>query len=145
MPVREPEGWLRFFTAPCFPSNPIAQSHPYINSRPSRVVSLHILPQFQEDCISRFWWNTLLSSLLSIPSDTLPIPIPKRQLSIPRNTFYLGSPVATSTKSTENFLAGNTQLIHSPKNQSENRNEGTKHQQNQISAPRNKNFLTPET
>jgi hypothetical protein len=66
--------------------------------------------------------------------------VSKSQPPIPRNTFYLETPVATLLESQKNFLPGNTHLSHCPKNQrgkQKLRNKTpTQQRQDQISAPR---------
>lgn len=46
-----------------------------------------------------------------------PIPVSMSQISIPRNTFYMETPLPTPIKTTEDFPTGNTQTPYPPKNQ----------------------------
>ena len=80
------------------------------------LLSLLILsPNSQET--KQILANTMLSTPLKTPTAlTQHNSITKCQLSILRNTFYQGLPVATLVKSQKNSLPGHTQPLYLPKN-----------------------------
>jgi hypothetical protein len=117
----QPVGQLHLPTFPSIPPNLSPQFHLQLSSRPLAVPSPTFLhPTFLPRVKPLYY--------------TQPIPIPKCHVPIPRSHFTWKPLVPTPIKIPE-FLSGNTQPPQSPKNQRENRNQGTKQPPNE-SAPR---------